>query len=172
MEVNYSFFPTASDMFQTEYKYVTYLFSAIHSWPVPVIRHLLTRVPIPRGNWIYQRLVLSAAWGRPLDGHEIIDLLVEQGQDVNPKAATWREPRGDDPGGTALHAAVRAGSVPNVRCLLRYGPEILRDNEGRTPLELAEHLERTEIAGILKDWLKGRGLPLDYEDEEPVFPKV
>ncbi len=171
MEANYSFLPTASDLFPTT-KYSTFIIQAMYSWPGRVIRHLLTRVPIPRGNWLYQRLVLNAAWQRPLDGHEIIDLLIEQGLDVNPRAANWREPRGQDPHGTVLHAAVRAGSVPNVQCVLRYGPQILRDNEGRTPLGLAEHLEQKEIVGILKDWLQGRGLPLDYEDEEPVFPKV
>ncbi|KAK3936810.1 hypothetical protein QBC46DRAFT_418031 [Diplogelasinospora grovesii] len=150
LEVNYSFVPTASDLHQAKYYWLLRRALAVDNAPVAVIAHLVSRVPIPGRVPMYASLVPAAAKRITDDGPEGIEVLLEQGLDVDAR----QESRHDDDGArdTALHAAVRAGSVDNVRCLLRHGAQMLRDDEGRTPLDLAEQLRRDDSVRVLRDW--------------------
>lgn len=119
--------------------------------PLPVLHHMVKRVQIPNQP-IYNRLIVLAGM-RAADGVAVIELLLEQGLDIDTNKGHSQEVR------TALHAAIQADRVPNIRCLLDHGARMLRDGEGRTPLELAVHLERAAAAEVLRAYLEQKGLP-------------
>ncbi|KAI1381143.1 hypothetical protein F4677DRAFT_402288 [Hypoxylon crocopeplum] len=163
-EVGYGFIPTASDHVQA--KYYWFLRRGIAKAPVPVLRHLVSRVPIPRGVPLFGSLVPAAA-SRIKDGPGTIELLLDQGLKVDARQESW-----DGPRRTALHTAVQASSVPNVKCLLQHGAKMLRDADGKTPLGLAEQLHREEVVRVLRDHLQDKGLSFDHADQEPIVPSI
>ncbi|KAL0471577.1 hypothetical protein QR685DRAFT_552151 [Neurospora intermedia] len=72
-----------------------------------------------------------------------------------------------------LHTAVCRGDVDMVKLLLERGAKMLRDDEGRTPLEFARMLSGSRIryheiqekVDVLERWLRERGLDSEYWDE-------
>ncbi|XP_077202249.1 cyclin-dependent kinase 4 inhibitor D [Paroedura picta] len=72
---------------------------------------------------------------------DTLNVLVEYGADVNVP---------DSLGSLPLHIAVREGHVEIVHFLMPRSNLHHRDAEGRTPLELAQHLGLTDIQGVLE----------------------
>ncbi|HKI05793.1 MAG TPA: ankyrin repeat domain-containing protein [Thermoanaerobaculia bacterium] len=91
----------------------------------------------------------AALAGAALYGEErAVSLLTDFGADPNAYS-----PPGFHPHGTALHHAVDSGSLETVMALVEAGADLgIRDliYQG-TPLDWAEHLQRTEIAACLRE---------------------
>ncbi len=67
---------------------------------------------------------------------------LQAGLDPNEKTATY---------GTALHAAAQAGQLDAARLLVEHGADpTLRDNQGRTPGELARLRQHWDVAAFLE----------------------
>ena len=64
------------------------------------------------------------------DNQDILNLLLLHIDDVNVI---------DDHGYTALHHAVKADNIPAIKSLLKHGALILKNNEGKTPLDYANN---------------------------------
>lgn len=61
----------------------------------------------------------------------------------------------DHHGATPLHAAIRAGQTSVVAWLLNHGAPIdARDAAGRTPFDLAELLDRGDLASLIRTAMK------------------
>ncbi|KAH8805399.1 hypothetical protein F5884DRAFT_446090 [Xylogone sp. PMI_703] len=142
LEVGYSFIPAPTDPLQAKYYHL--LLQEISHERIPILRHLLSRAPIPNTVSMYNSLLTEAA-SRVKDGVAIIELLLEQGLDID-----GRQQSTDGSYDTTLHVAIRVGCIQNVECLLRHGARMLQDAGGRMPLELAEHLHHSEIVRVLK----------------------
>ncbi len=87
--------------------------------------------------------------GAALNGQSnTLALLIDAGVDLNAFS-----PPGFHPHATALHHAVDSGSLDAVRLLVEAGADLAtkdRIYQG-TPLDWAEHLQRTEIAAYLRE---------------------
>ena len=98
---------------------------------------------------------------------EMMQFLLAHGADINqrevqvdPRLAEKYPEKG---GGTALHGAVRRWNQDNVRFLLGRGADPnIRDNAGRTPLDVAEGSRDTEMVALLKDYRKLVSSPLSF----------
>jgi len=74
---------------------------------------------------------------------EIVEKLLAKGADVNAK-----DPR---QGRTPLHQAADRGRYKTAECLIAASADVnATDNEGKTPLSLAQEENRTEIAELLR----------------------
>lgn len=72
-----------------------------------------------------------------------IDILLESGADVNVT---------DENGDTPLHFAARNGTTRAVVLLLAQGADIsITNNEGLTPLDVADALEKQDVADLLRE---------------------
>lgn len=69
------------------------------------------------------------------------------------RAAARYSPPGFHPHGTALHHAVDSGSLETVKVLVETGAGLGTKDRiyDGTPLDWAEHLQRTEIAAYLRE---------------------
>ena len=81
------------------------------------------------------------------DDAELTRRLLEAGGDPNWTMGAWGF------GGNCLHEAVVLGSEPAVvQALLEHGAQVaFRDRDGRTPLALAVCLDRSALAGLLRE---------------------
>ncbi len=77
---------------------------------------------------------------------EVTNLLIERGANVNVFNIN---------GTTALHEAVRAGTLDVVKALVEHGSINLTDDTGENPLMMAERLGKKDMA----EFLKGAELP-------------
>ncbi|XP_053160036.1 cyclin-dependent kinase 4 inhibitor D isoform X2 [Hemicordylus capensis] len=75
---------------------------------------------------------------------DTLKILVEHGADVNVP---------DGSGSLPVHIAIREGHADVVRFLASQSELQHRDSDGRTPLELAQHLGLSHIQGILEQHL-------------------
>jgi uncharacterized protein (DUF433 family) len=84
-------------------------------------------------------LQYAARYGRT----ESLKILIAAKADLNAQNSVTRR--------TALHEAVVGNQVDAVRRLLKAGAKTtLKDGEGRTPLQVAVRLERTDLARLLR----------------------
>jgi peptide-methionine (S)-S-oxide reductase len=91
----------------------------------------------------------AALAGAALYGQaQTLTLLIDLGVDVNAY-----NPPGFHPHGTALHHAVDSGSLAAVKVLVAAGAGLdIKDRLYQsTPIEWADHLQRTEIAACLRE---------------------
>jgi uncharacterized protein len=90
-----------------------------------------------RNGYLDTPLHIVSYWG----DCEAIILLLDNGADINAKGETGYSP---------LHCAVDQNHYHAVKLLLQLGAAIQNDDDGYTPLDLAEMLEHHEIAAVLK----------------------
>jgi len=89
-------------------------------------------------------------------------LPLEQALDAEPELIDQETAQG-----TALHAAVRRGRAGCVRLLLARGADPrLRDDQGRTPAELARHTHQPELCALIE-----AALARDASVIEPAVPE-
>lgn len=81
-------------------------------------------------------LHIVANWG----DIEAIEILVSAGADINAKGET---------GFTPLHCAAEQNRPAAILKLLQLGARILENDDGETPLELAESLDNTAAINVL-----------------------
>ena len=114
-------------------------------WPLGMgfVLELLFRKAIVRsGNEVYRR-ELGMLFAVRTNDMEALKRWIEEGADVN-----WQDSRVD--GATALHEAVRKGSMDMMRFLLHSGAKIdLGNHNGLTPLHVAAFLGNVRLVRAL-----------------------
>ena len=79
---------------------------------------------------------------------ECASILIEAGADVNAVCHDWPGPVC---GFTPLHFACEAGCLPMAKLLVKHGADTrLKDEDGRTPLDLAIELNKSDIRDYLE----------------------
>jgi ankyrin repeat protein len=115
---------------------------AVQSWSSDVVKKLIdsgANVNETNSNGDTP-LYLWCKFGRPLD--DACRLLIKRGADLNIK---------NKMGETPMSAAIKNGRLDLVRVLITYSAyyRTACDSSGRTPEQLARHLNQNEIANFL-----------------------
>ena len=120
--------------------------------------HSATRVP--EEDWALQIMTFY------LDHDVDIDEIEWKGRNDKRRLSRSRREVRDD--GTALHVAVRNGSLARVKLLVDRGAdiEIKTLRNGRTARDIAQVLERQEIMEYLEDSMRDRGILFQRQQPE------
>ncbi len=123
------------------YKGKTPIFLAIENNDMKILKFLISKgADIECFDWD-NRSVLDFAVLRA--NQEIIDYLISKGADVN---------KANQIGWTPLHYAVIRGDINLIEFLISKGAKMYKNNNGKTPLDIALKMNKIGIANYLKKY--------------------
>ncbi len=112
--------------------------------PIDVVHQATVKAQLQATKQKHRRLLQACERGDLVEVERLLGLRV---------AVDVRNASGDTP----LHLA--AGNAGLVRLLLKYNPVILRNNNNKTPIDLAETLQNVEIVSLLQQMVV---VPTEY----------